>query len=106
MDLRQYFRKIEELERTLTEAYLVVVSLETSDGGKPGLLSEVSRSNAAKLIVEGRAALATDEQKESYFAARSAAREAAERAEMAKRLQLAVIPESEFRQISQRKKEK
>lgn len=105
MDLRQYFRKIEEVEKSIPERYTVVVSLETADGGKPGLASEVSRHNAARLIVEGRALLASADEKEAYVAAQLAAREAAEKAEMAKRLQLAVIPESEFRNISQRKKD-
>lgn len=105
MDLKQYFRKIQEIEGALSEPYQVVVSLETADGGKPGQISEVSRNNAAKLIVEGRAVLASQAQTAGYFAAQTSAREAAEKAELAKRLQVAVIPESEFRHVSVRKKD-
>ena len=37
---------------------MVVISLETPDGGKAGVPTEVSRRNAARLIVEGWAELA------------------------------------------------
>ncbi len=63
MDLRQYFRKLREIENSLVDAYPVVISLETSDGGRAGVVSEVSRETAAKLIIEGRAILASEEQK-------------------------------------------
>ena len=53
MDLRQYFKKIRETEAALTEPFPLVVSLHTEDGGKPGMVSEVSREVAAKMIVEG-----------------------------------------------------
>ena len=38
--------------------YVVVISLETPEGGKPGRATEVSRASAAQLIVEGKARLA------------------------------------------------
>ena len=34
------------------------LSLETPDGGKPGIRTEVSRENASRMIVDGRARLA------------------------------------------------
>lgn len=105
MDLRQYFRRIQELEKGLTDEYPVVISLETADGGKAGVVFEVSRANAAKLLVEGRAALASDEEKEAYVTAQASARAAIEKAELAKRVQFAVIPEADFRQVSIRKKD-
>lgn len=36
MDVRQYYRKIREVEADLRETYPLVISLETSDGGKAG----------------------------------------------------------------------
>ncbi len=91
MDVKQYYRKIREIENTLTDSYPLVVSLETADGGKAGLVSEVSRSVAAKMIVEGRATLASDKDRSRYADAHIAAKKAAEKAEMAKRVQVAII---------------
>src|SRR5580704_12893325 len=62
MDLRVYFRKLRGIEAELPDPYVVVVSLETSDGGKPGTRTEVPRYLAAKLIVEDQATLATPEE--------------------------------------------
>jgi hypothetical protein len=103
MDLKQYFRKIQAVEATLSENYPIVVSLETADGGKEGRISEVSRSNAAVMIVEGRAVLATEEQKLQFAETQAAARKAHLAAEAAKRVQVAVISESDLGHMSGRK---
>ena len=42
MDIRVYFQKIREIERNIQDPYVVVVSLETPEGGKPGRATEVS----------------------------------------------------------------
>jgi hypothetical protein len=65
MDLRQYFQKVREIEAEILEPYTFVVSLGTSDGGRAGIVSEVKRGLAAKLIVEGRAKLASSTERES-----------------------------------------
>jgi len=96
VDLKQYFRKIRDLEATLTEEYPIVVSRETSEGGKAGQIAEVSRANAARLIIDGRAALATDEQKRQYRDEQELAKQAAERAELAKRVQVAILSEADL----------
>lgn len=57
MDLRVFYQKMRKLELEIGEAHVVVVSLETPDGGKPDIWTEVSRENAARMIVEGRARL-------------------------------------------------
>ena len=43
------------------------------------MVSEISREEAAKLIVEGRAVLASEEEKELYREQQARAKEAAER---------------------------
>ena len=96
MDLRQYFRKIREIEAVLIEPYPLLVSLETSDGGKAGTFCESSRANAARMIAEGRAVLATPEQVEEFRTQQATARKAAEKAEMAKRIQVAIVTEPDF----------
>jgi coenzyme F420-reducing hydrogenase alpha subunit len=97
MDLKQYFRKIRQVEAGLVETFPLVVSLETPDGGKPGLVSEISREEAAKMIVEGRAVLASEEKKELYREQQARAKEAAEKAELAKRVQVAIISDRDLK---------
>ncbi len=66
MDLRAYFQKIRKVESELAEPFVVVVSRETADGGKPGVKTEVPRALAARLIVEDHAALASPEEAEAF----------------------------------------
>ena len=58
MDLRGYYQKIREVESTIADAFAVIVSLESPDGGKAGTQTEVTRSLAARMIVNGLAKLA------------------------------------------------
>jgi len=68
MDVRIYFQKLRKIEAAIPEPYVVIVSRETSDGGKPGLKTVVARGLAAKLIVEDQAALATPEEAAEFYA--------------------------------------
>jgi|SRR5438270_11745956 len=96
MDLRRYFRKLREVESELTEQYPMVVSLETPDGGKPGLVSEVARETAAKMIVEGKAAVASESDREAYRKEQANSKAAARKAELARRLQVAIVADPEL----------
>jgi hypothetical protein len=93
VDLKQYFRKIREVEAGIGEMYPLIVSLDTPDGGKAGTVSEVSRQIAAKMIVEGRAVLASEEEKEFYRQRQMAARKAHEHADISRRIQVAIMSE-------------
>jgi coenzyme F420-reducing hydrogenase alpha subunit len=97
MDLRNYFKKIKDTESSIDEPYLLVVSSETPDGGKAGAVIEVSRREAAKAMVEGRATPANQEQKEDYYKQEAARKKSAEKAELSRRLQIAIISDSELR---------
>ncbi|MDX1980367.1 MAG: hypothetical protein SFV51_08865 [Bryobacteraceae bacterium] len=66
MDLRVYYRKIREVESGLPGEFVVLVSQETADGGKAGVMTEVPRYSAAKLIVENRARLATETEARAF----------------------------------------
>jgi len=104
MDVKQYFRKLREIETALADEYPIIVSLETSDGGRAGMISEVSRFNAAKMIVENCAVLATEEQKEQFRDRQAAEKRAAEKAELSKRLQVAIIADPDTQgQVSHKK---
>lgn len=96
MDVRQYFRKLREVEGGLQDPFPVIISLETSDGGKPGVISEVSREAAAKLILEGKAVLASDGQKQDFLTSLEARKRSAEKSELARRIQVAIIADPEL----------
>ena len=96
MDLRQYFKKIRDTENALTDTFPLIVSLETADGGKAGTFSEVTREQAAKLIVEGSARLASDAERKAYFDKQASDRKAVERADFARRLQVTIVGEPDF----------
>ena len=103
MDVKQYYRKIQEIESSLQDPWPIVVSVETADGGKPGKLTEVSRTIAAKMLVEQRAVLADAEQKRQYFEDLEAAQKAVEKAELAKRLQVAIVSEADLKPSTPKK---
>jgi hypothetical protein len=67
MDVRIYFQKIRQVEAGIVSPHVVVMSLDTSDGGKTGLLTEVSRVMAAQLVVENRARLASEEETNEFY---------------------------------------
>ena len=67
MDLRVFYQKMRKIEQEITSDHPVVVSLETPDGGKPGIRTEVTRENAARMIVEGRCRLATKSETAEYL---------------------------------------
>ncbi len=96
MDLRHYYQKIRNLEATMTETSIVVKSLETPDGGKPGTLTEVSPRVAAKMVVDGVASLASAEEARQMRERQAEAQRAVEQAAAASRVQLTVLPTDEL----------
>jgi hypothetical protein len=99
MDLRQYYAKIRQTEEKLDSEFVLVVSQETSDGGRAGVMSEAPRALAAKMIVEGRARAANEDEKREYEQQAARLRRLAEQAAAAKRVQVTVLTESELRAI-------
>lgn len=99
MDLRKYFHKIHDLETKIVDAFPVVVSHEHSDGGKAGVLTEVTRLIAAKLIVEGGARLATIEESKQFQELKVEAKRQADQAIAAARVQLSVLTSTELEKL-------
>ncbi|MEJ7606972.1 MAG: hypothetical protein WKF37_12080 [Bryobacteraceae bacterium] len=95
MDIRMYFQKVRELERSLQDPFVVVVSLDTSDGGKAGVTTEVSRFRACQLVVEGKARLATKEETDTHTEEGWQARTAAEQALAATKVQFVTLSDHE-----------
>ncbi len=106
MDLRAYYRKVRALEATLTERFIVIVSLETSDGGKEGVRTEVAKHVAARTIVEGFARLATQEETVAFAEQNLEAQRVSEQLAVANRMQVMVIPSNELRAARPATKEK
>jgi 16S rRNA C1402 (ribose-2'-O) methylase RsmI len=99
MDLRAYYKKMRDVEAAITSEEVIVMSKATADGGVDGVLCEVSRATAARLIVEKRARLATSEEVVSY---RKQSDEQARRADqecMARKVQVAVLSDADFRSL-------
>ena len=85
MDVKVYYRKIREMEGQLPDQDMIVVSLETPDGGRAGVPLQVPRRIAAKLVVEDRARLASADEAAKYLEElRAATTEAQDLAEAGK----------------------
>lgn len=91
MDLRQYYKKLHELESKMPEAHVLVVSVETGDGGKEGVVTEVPRRNACQLILEGRARRADQKEVDEFRCQESLEREEFQRAKAASRVQVQLV---------------
>ncbi len=96
MDLKPYYEKRRELEKRLPEP-CVLVSLETPDGGKAGVAVEVRRELGARMIVEGKAQQATEEEAQAFQEEKQEAKQQAEQLAAASRMQVTVVPSSEWR---------
>jgi hypothetical protein len=99
MDLKQYYQKIRDMESKTTEAFPVVVSNETADGGKPGVLTEVTPGIAARMLVEGVAHLATAEEAMTFRAAQAEAKRVADQEAAAAKVQFTVLSTTELNRL-------
>ena len=106
MDLREFFKRIREIEATIDGAFALVVSHDTADGGKAGVMTETPRSIAARLIGEGRARLATPDEIAAHNKRIQLAVEAADNAALADRVQVALVSDLDLEGLKQRTKSK
>jgi hypothetical protein len=99
MDIRAFYQKARQVAETIAEAYAVVISLPTPDGGREGVASEVARALAALLVVEGKARLATAEEAQEFRTRAAEAKVAADQAAAASKVQITVLSEADFRAL-------
>src|SRR5450432_2118278 len=92
MDLRAYYRKVRDVENGFPEPFVVLVSHETSDGGRAGVLSEVSRHTAARQIAEGRSRAATEEEADRFHKDNLTVKRLSDEAAAVNRMQFVVVP--------------
>ena len=96
MDLRLYYQKIRELERSFKGTFPVVVSQETADGGAAGVKTEVPVHVAARMIVDGRAVLASEKEVQDFLEQKMAAKKAADQLQASSRMQVTVMSDSDL----------
>jgi uncharacterized Fe-S cluster-containing radical SAM superfamily enzyme len=99
MDLRMFYQKLRKLEQEIVQPHVVVISQETSDGGKAGQKAEVSRVNAARLLLEGRARLASAEETTEYRKIIDQALQDAEQRAISEKVHVNVISDADLRAI-------
>ncbi|MBC7926556.1 MAG: hypothetical protein H7039_12945 [Bryobacteraceae bacterium] len=99
MDIRTYFYKVHETERTLASLFVVVISNETQDGGKAGHAVEVARDVAAHMIVDGRARVATEAEAEEFRQEQSRNTARAEEVRAASSLKVTILTEDGMRAL-------
>lgn len=106
MDLKVYYAKIREAAAGVPGDFAVVVSLDTPDGGRPGVMNEAPKEVAARLIVEGRAKQATAEQAQEFYQRERELKSKAERELAPTRLQVAVLSEKDLEALKASRTEK
>ncbi len=91
MDLKAYYKKIREAEKSLLGDYQLMVSLATPDGGKEGVITEVATAIASRLIVERKARRANEEEAQKFRAEQKGLREAFEKSTLARTLHVELM---------------
>jgi hypothetical protein len=99
MDLQVYYQKIREMETKVADEFPLVVSMETTDGGKVGTKTEVPRRLAAKMLVEGMARLATKEEAKAHREGLAEAKRAVDREAAAARVKLTVLSATDLERL-------
>lgn len=99
MDLKDFYKRIREVEAGIEETFPLIVSFSTTDGGKAGVIAEVNRYNAARSVVEGKARLATAEESAAHRANVARERLAIQEEEAKRKLSVTVISAEDLREI-------
>jgi hypothetical protein len=99
MDLKLYYQRIRDAQAKIEEAYAIVVSHQTEDGGKEGRMTEVSPALAAKMMVEGTARLALPEEAAAFREACAEAKRAVDEAATASKMQVTLVPTADLNRL-------
>jgi len=96
VDLTAFYRKIAEVEAQIGGDHAVVVSNETADGGRSGRTASVAKEVAARMVVEGKARLATPEEAAQHQGEMARAVEAAKKRELLGRAQVRLLSDGDI----------
>jgi D-serine deaminase-like pyridoxal phosphate-dependent protein len=105
MNVKAYYQKIRELERALADSFVVIVSHDTPDGGNGGLLTEVPKHLAARMIADKRAHLASEDATLEFREKSAEAKRTAGELLLADQRHIRPMPASELRPSTHRDKE-
>ena len=105
MNLKAYYQKIRDLEQKLVEPFVVLVSRETPDGGKEGLLTEVPRRLAVKMIADERAQLASEGAAKEFHENNTQAKRAADQEAAVNKAQVIIVPAPDIKRANRPAKE-
>jgi len=97
MNLKAYYQRIRDVEQTIGEPFVVLVSHTTPDGGKEGVLIEAPAQLGAKMIADGRAHLASPDQAREFRQKAADAKRLADDEAAASRMQVTIVPAAELR---------
>lgn len=99
MDLKLFYQKVRQLAASIPEPHVVISSKETPEGGRAGVLIEVTRAIAARLIAEGKAELAGEEAANEFRAKAAEAKRLADEAAAAHKLEITLVSEKDQRPV-------
>ncbi len=91
MNLQKYFEDLKQKESEIEGRDIYVSSLETPDGGKVGIITQVPKRLGCQLIVEGKARLASETEVEEHRRVQAERRAAIESQTYAQRIQVQVV---------------
>ena len=99
MDLKNYYRKIRDLEAEIEDEFPVVKSLPTEAGGKGGKLTETTRAVAARMVVDGVAELASLQEAAEFRRVAEETRQREEERRRGEQVQFHVLSEGDLRAL-------
>ncbi len=99
MNLKDYYREIAAQESAIEESFVLIISLQTPNGGRAGIPSEVNRATAAKLVVDKQARLATPEEVKKLRDERDEQQRQRDIAALQERVRMTRLAEDELRSL-------
>ena len=96
MNLKDYYREIDVELAKIETNFVYVISLVTPNGGREGIVSEVNRETAAKMIVEQKARRMSPEEVAQMQAEREEAQRQKDLADLQDRVRMTRLAEEEL----------
>lgn len=99
MNLHTYYARIRDIEDSIADDSIVIKSLATEAGGVAGRLTEVSRTIAARMVVDGLAEIASPAEAKRHRADAISKRQAEEERRRAAQVHFTVISEADLKSL-------
>lgn len=96
MNLRKYYQDVKEVRSKMESPYVYLTSLDTPNGGKAGCVCEVDADIAARMLVDGVARQATEEEIADYLQEGEKLLMAAKEEQLRNRLRVTLVSEPQF----------